>query len=51
LCQELEDRGKAGELDDAPQRVGAIETEYRQVQTALAAAAIRYRDVKKLREA
>jgi CheY-like chemotaxis protein/HPt (histidine-containing phosphotransfer) domain-containing protein len=51
LCQELEDRGNAGELDDAPQRVAAIETEYRQVQTALAAAAIRYRDVKKLREA
>jgi HPt (histidine-containing phosphotransfer) domain-containing protein len=51
LCQELEDRGNAGELDDAPQRVAAIETEYRQVQTALAAAAIQYRDVKKLREA
>jgi CheY-like chemotaxis protein/HPt (histidine-containing phosphotransfer) domain-containing protein len=51
LCQELEDRGQAGELDDAPARVAAIEAEYRQVQTALQAAITQYSDTDMLREA
>jgi HPt (histidine-containing phosphotransfer) domain-containing protein len=36
-CQELEDRSKAGELEDAADRIAGIEAEYRRVERALLA--------------
>jgi HPt (histidine-containing phosphotransfer) domain-containing protein len=37
LCQELEDRAKQGDLEDAADRVAAIEAEYRRAERALRA--------------
>jgi HPt (histidine-containing phosphotransfer) domain-containing protein len=37
LCRTLEQRAKAGELDDAAELVGRIEAEYRPLEEALAA--------------
>jgi HPt (histidine-containing phosphotransfer) domain-containing protein len=35
LCQQLEDMGKAGSLDGAPEFAAQVEAEYEQVKTAL----------------